>query len=61
MFSHLHFSDIQVEQVDSKKKTGDDDDDFELFGSEDEEDDAEKERVKQERLKAYEDKKKGME
>lgn len=51
--------DIQVEQVDSKKKTGDDDDDFELFGSEDEEDDAEKERVKQERLKAYEDKKKG--
>jgi len=34
-----------------------DDDDFELFGDDNEEDDAEAERLKQERVKAYEDKK----
>nr|ACZ13325.1 elongation factor 1 beta [Bursaphelenchus xylophilus] len=33
------------------------DDDFDLFGSDEEEDDAEKERIKQERLKAYAEKK----
>ncbi|KAI6240112.1 Elongation factor 1 beta [Aphelenchoides fujianensis] len=33
------------------------DEDFDLFGSDEEEDDAEKERVKQERLKAYAEKK----
>jgi elongation factor 1-beta len=35
----------------------DDDDEVDLFGSDDEEDDAEAERVKQERLKAYAEKK----
>jgi len=35
----------------------DDDDDVDLFGSDDEEEDAEKERIKQERLKAYAEKK----
>jgi len=35
----------------------DDEDDFELFGDDNEEDDAESERLKQERVKAYEDKK----
>jgi elongation factor 1-beta len=34
-----------------------DDDEVDLFGSDDEEDDAEAERVKQERLKAYAEKK----
>lgn len=36
---------------------GDKEDDFDLFGSSDEEEDAEKERIKQERLKAYAEKK----
>jgi len=41
----------------SAKKPDAGDDDFDLFGSDDEEDSAEKERITQERLKAYSDKK----
>jgi elongation factor 1-delta len=43
-----------TQQVNSKDA---DEDDFELFGDDNEEDDAEAERLKQERVKAYEDKK----
>jgi elongation factor 1-delta len=43
-----------TQQVNSKEA---DKDDFELFGDDNEEDDAEAERLKQERVKAYEDKK----
>jgi elongation factor 1-delta len=39
------------------KTDNDDEDDFELFADDNEEDDAEAERLKQERVKAYEDKK----
>jgi len=45
-----------IAAADKKKDEVDADDDFELFGS-DEEEDAEAERVKQERLKSYEEKK----
>jgi len=44
--------------VQASSKAGDEDeDDFELFGDDNEEDDADAERLKQERVKAYEDKK----
>jgi len=39
------------------KENKEDEDDFELFGDDNEEDDADAERLKQERVKAYEDKK----
>jgi len=41
----------------TEAKDDKDDDDFELFGDDNEEDDAEADRLKQERVKAYEDKK----
>jgi len=41
----------------NEKDDNEDEDDFELFGDDNEEDDAEAERLKQERVKAYEDKK----
>ncbi|XP_065897222.1 elongation factor 1-beta-like isoform X2 [Dysidea avara] len=41
------------------KDSGDDEDDFDLFGSEDEEESAEAERLKEERLAAYAEKKAG--
>ncbi|PAA65938.1 hypothetical protein BOX15_Mlig005311g1 [Macrostomum lignano] len=43
--------------ADKQKNGGDDDDDVDLFGSDDEEADAEAERIKQERLQAYQEKK----
>lgn len=42
-----------------KAAAEEDDDDVDLFGSDDEEEDAEAERIKQERLKAYAEKKAG--
>jgi len=49
---------VQVNGVTvSNNKDDDNEDDFELFGDDNEEDDAEAERLKQERVKAYEDKK----
>merc|ERR1712055_618930 len=39
------------------KEESDDDDDVDLFGSDDEEEDAEQEKIRQERLQAYKDKK----
>jgi len=41
----------------NEKENKEDEDDFELFGDDNEEDDADAERLKQERVKAYEDKK----
>jgi len=47
----------QVNGVVAKKDDDEADDDFELFGDDNEEDDADAERLKQERVKAYEEKK----
>ena len=48
---------VSGEAAPAKAADNDDDDDFDLFGSDDEENDEEAERIKQERLAAYAEKK----
>lgn len=48
---------MTINPAKAPEKAADDDDDVDLFGSDDEEDDAEAERVREERLAAYREKK----